>query len=363
MAKMEKTITARQLFFLVIQTQIGVSVLKIPHKVNEIARGGSGISIIIAGLITQALILMMWLLLKKYPGKNLYQILLGMAGPIFGRILIVSYAAHFILLGANIMISATDIIHRWLLVSTPKWVLLALFSYLAYFLAREKLSVLARFDTLACLLFIPLVLFVGYGLNEAHIENMLPLLEQGYFKIFTGAKDVTLAIYGFEILLVVYPFIKADNKQILWSMTAANSFTTFFYLFVVEVCLLAFSHDQLKLMPEPVIYLMKSMNFYIFDRADIVFVPIWSITTICSLVSYVYSAALGFSDIFKKSNHHLFSALSVTISFAIAFVPVTPSAMEKLDKIAEYMAYVFIALIPLVLLLISLISLKKKEGR
>lgn len=357
----EKMLSNTQFFFFIIQAQIGVGVLSIPYKLNNEAKGGSGFSVLIAGFVTQLIIIIMWFLMKKYPGLTLFHICQKQFGPVIGRLLIVCYIAHFILLGANIMLSTVEILHRWILISTPKWVLLALFSIMTLYLAREKLTVLARFYTLASFLFIPLIFFVSYGLTQARIEYMLPLLEAGSINILKGAKDATISMYGFEMMLVIFPFTMGSNKQRLLTISAANLFVTLFYTFVVVTCVMVFNSEQLQLIPEPVIYLMKTLNFYIFDRADVLFLPVWAITLVCSITSYCYAASNALAVLFQRNNHKSFTPYVKIAIYIIALIPVTPMAIRQLDKIAEYSAYLFIAAIPIGMTILSLFF-KRKAG-
>ncbi|WP_158702645.1 GerAB/ArcD/ProY family transporter [Paenibacillus faecalis] len=357
----EKMLSQKQFFFFIIQAQIGVGVLSLPHALNSTAKGGSFISVLIAGLVTQSIIFFMYFLLKKFPELNLFHILLKLFGPFIGRILIACYIIHFILLGANIMLSAVDILSSWILVSTPKWVLMLLFSIMTFYLAKEKLTVLARFFTISSFLFIPLIIFVTYGLTQAQFEYMLPLFEAGALNILKGAQDATVSMYGFEMMLIIFPFINGSNKQKLLSITLANSFVTLFYTFVVLTCVMVFNSNQLDLIPEPVIYLMKSLNFYIFDRADIIFLPIWAITIVCSTVNYCYASANGLAIFFNRKNHEKFTVYVNIFIFTIALIPVTPLAMHQFNLLNIYSTYIFIALIPIALMFLSLF-VKRKAG-
>ncbi len=49
----EKSITLNQMFFVIIQAQVGISLLSIPFKAHKYAKGNAWISVIIAGLIVQ----------------------------------------------------------------------------------------------------------------------------------------------------------------------------------------------------------------------------------------------------------------------------------------------------------------------
>ncbi|WP_167544664.1 GerAB/ArcD/ProY family transporter [Paenibacillus jilunlii] len=362
MAQKEKMITKGQLFLFIIQAQIGVGILSLPSKLNETAKGGGGLSVLVAGAITQFAILLLWLLLKNFPGLNLFNICLKLGGPIIGSLLIIVYIGYFILLGSNIMLSAVEVLRRWMLQTTPRWAVLGLFSIMTLYLAREKLTVLARFYTLASLLFIPLFLFICYGLTQAHLENMLPLLEKGVWNIVKGAKDTTISMYGFELMLIIYPLSEGTDKQKLLTVSLANLFVTLFYVFVVSTCLMFFNSEQMKMIPEPVIYLMKSLSFFIVDRADILFLPIWAITLVCSIVSYCYAASFGLSVLFRRKSHRNFAPFVKITTFMIALAPVTSVGIHLLDTASAYAAYLFIGGLPLVMLIISQFIKRKGSG-
>ncbi|MDR0268129.1 GerAB/ArcD/ProY family transporter [Paenibacillus sp.] len=357
----EKKMSLRQLFLFIIQAQIGVGVLSIPSKLTESAKGGAGITVIITGVITQLIILMFWVLLHKLPGLNLFQICLRLGGPFIGRLLIICYIAYFTLLGANVTLSAIGILQHWMMESTPRWVLLGLFSLMTLYLAREKLTVLARFFTLSSGLFIPLIILVGYGLTQAHFEYMFPIMEAGIGNILRGTKDTTISMYGFEVILVIFPLIDGSDKKKLFVVSMSNLFVTLFYTFVVVTCLMVFSQEQLRVIPEPVIYLVKSLNFYVVDRADVLFLPIWTITIVCSISSYIYSASMGLTQLFKQKDHKNFALYVKIVMYCIALLPVTPIAIHHLDTLAEYAAYLFIAIIPFTMMIGSMF-IRRKEG-
>ncbi len=361
MAQTEKKISARQLFLFIIQAQIGVGVLSIPYKLNETARGGAGITVLITGAITQLIILMFWLLLRKFPGLNLFQICLRLGGRVFGKLLIAGYIGYFVLLGANIMLSAVGVLQRWMMNATPTWILLGLFSIMTYYLAKEKLTVMARFYTLSSALFIPLIIFVSYGLTQARLEYMFPLMEAGIWNILKATKDTTISMYGFEVILVIFPFIDASDKKKLMIISMSNLFVTLFYVFVVSTCLMVFSSEQLRLIPEPVLYLVKSLNFYIVDRADVLFLPIWSITLVCSITSYAYAASVGLAQLFKRKSHGVFTPYVNAVIFFITLLPATPLAIRRLDVSAEYAAYLFIFILPFAMVIGSKLFKKKVE--
>lgn len=106
----QSKITLGQLTVFIIQCQIGVGILSLPNRLHSISKGGGWISTLIAGLVIQIIILLMWLLMKRFPGATLYEIVSKMFGNVFGKILGVSYIFYFMLIGMTITLNACSVI-------------------------------------------------------------------------------------------------------------------------------------------------------------------------------------------------------------------------------------------------------------
>ncbi|MEI0737471.1 GerAB/ArcD/ProY family transporter [Paenibacillus sp. JTLBN-2024] len=361
MAQTEKKISARQLFLFIIQAQIGVGVLSIPYKLNETARGGAGITVLITGAITQLIILMFWLLLRKFPGLNLFQICLRLGGRVFGKLLIAGYIGYFVLLGANIMLSAVGVLQRWMMNATPTWILLGLFSIMTYYLAKEKLTVMARFYTLSSALFIPLIIFVSYGLTQARLEYMFPLMEAGIWNILKATKDTTISMYGFEVILVIFPFIDASDKK------EADDHKHVEFVRHVVLCFrgLHLSHGvQLRAasLDSRARSLSGQIAEFLHRRPGGRLVP-------SHLVDYprlldhelCVCRFRGACAIVRAKSHGVFTPYVNAVIFFITLLPATPLATRRLDVSAEYAAYLFIFILPFAMVFGSKLFKKKVE--
>lgn len=101
----ESTITQGQLFFLIIKFEIGVVILSLPYQMHLSSKGGAWISVIIGGILIQLIILMCWLLLRRFP-SSFHQILTRITGSWMGKILTVAYIMYYLLMGTSVLVSA-----------------------------------------------------------------------------------------------------------------------------------------------------------------------------------------------------------------------------------------------------------------
>lgn len=113
-------------------------------------------------------------------------------------------------------------------------------------------------------------------------------------------------------------------------------------------------------MPEPVIYLLRSIPLGTMDRADFLFLPIWLISIFGAICGYYYTASYGISYLFKQKHHKKAVPYVVLASCVLAYLPQQREKLELISTIANRSAYFFLMILPLLLLVLSYI-MKRKE--
>ena len=97
--KNKTEISLFQLAFILIHAQIGVGVITLPYDVFIKANGDSLILIIIAGIILQIILILYFMLIRRFPSSNLYEIIQKVFGKIIAYIFIVLYCFFYICVG------------------------------------------------------------------------------------------------------------------------------------------------------------------------------------------------------------------------------------------------------------------------
>ncbi|EHS56719.1 GerAB/ArcD/ProY family transporter [Paenibacillus kribbensis] len=357
----ESTITRNQLFLLIIKFEIGVDILSLPYQMRLSSKGGGLISVLIGGFLTQLIILLCWLLLRRFPSSSIYQILTQLTGSWIGKILTATYIAFYLLMGTSVLASAYDVINRWMLQFTPRWAILTLFLFSSIYLVRENLRTITRVLVLISFLILPMMLLISYGIKESNPLYLLPLTEAGWPRIIVGSKETLMAMFGFEFILVVFPMIEGKSMDKLKSILAANTTVVLLYCFTVFICATVFSPQQLDIMPEPIIYLLRSIPLGTMDRVDFIFLPIWLISIFGAISAYYYAASYGISYLLKQKSHKKAVPFVVLASCIIAYWPQQREDFELISSIANNSAYIFLIVLPFLLLILSYIFKKKEE--
>lgn len=355
-------ITYRQFFILLIHTQSGVGVLSLPYDMHNSVHSDGWISILIAGVLVQGLLFVYLLLLKRFDSQNLLEISSLLLGKKIGKMISLFYTLYFLSVASLILVLYIGILDRWILPYTPNWIIGALLVLAGIYLCVDGLRVLARFYTLVTPLMLFLLLLISYTLKDANIYYILPIGQAGIKNIFLGSKDALLSMLGFEAVLMTFPFVIGSNKKKFKAMSLANLLITLLYAYLIIVSFLYFSPDELKILPEPLLYMLKSYAFKAIERTDLLFLSIWIIMVLNSFGTYLFLAANCGKVLLKKTPHKKLIYYLGLIVFGISLMAETNIlAAESMSTYITKASFGFL-LFPILLLLISYLLKKKVKG-
>lgn len=361
--KNKESINLPQFFFIIIQTQIGVGVLSLPYTMYKASKTDGWISLMIAGVFVQLILTMYYFLLKKFNGSNIFDIAQVTAGKIIGKFLICLYLFYFLLVGIMILSLFNKIIATWILPRTPSWAIGGMFSFLAAALCREGIRVIGRFYTLVTPLLLLLVFLITYTLKDANIYFLFPIGKEGIKDILLGSKEAVIAMLGFEMILVIYSLANGEHKRKYLIITCANALITLLYTYLIIINFIYYSPEEIAVVPEPMLFILKSYSFKIIERTDLFFLSIWIISVFTSFVSYLYMSAKSAKKLIPKGKNRFYVNLFAAVIFLVAsgIKPIT-GITDKLSQLMSYISLLFIIMIPFLLLVFSYVFKRKQKG-
>lgn len=350
-----------QLFFLLVHVQIGVSVVTLPYDIHLVAKGDSWISLLLTGIIIQIIILLFAILIKRYPNDHFFQITEKVFGKWIGKIISLIYTLYFISLGVFILNKYALIISAWMMPLTPSWILISLVVLVSLYMVTAELPIIARFFVLVSLVFAIYISFGIYSLKDANVTYILPIGHAGGKDVVKGVYPAILSFVGFGTLLTFAAFTNGKPKQKIKVASIANAFVTFIYIFIVLVTMLTLSPDEIVLVPEPVLYIVKSFTFKVIERPDLLFTSIWVVLVITSYVLFIYVASIGMQETFKMNKRTTATYLCVLASSVISISFKGTYILIIFTNIFEVITLIFSIIIPVCIVLYVLIFDKRSK--
>ncbi|MEH7451067.1 GerAB/ArcD/ProY family transporter [Gottfriedia acidiceleris] len=354
------SISKLQLYFFIIQSQIGIGLLALPNVVQSTAKGDGWISTLIAGVSVQITLIIYWLLLRKYPNAIYTDITKKLLGKYIGKVCNLFIYIYFIMIGSLACVLFVRSITLWLLPLTPMWVLSLVIILSSVYLAISDLRIISRFFVLASVLIILLFLLSFFTIYlPKDFSFILPLAHSGMKKILLGSHKSLLSMLGFESLLLIFPFVLVSEKGILKTVSLANFSVTLFYSYFTFLCLIIFSPTQILQIREPVLYLFKALSFEMIDRLDLIFLSVWIVPMTTSVINYIFLSAKSISNE-KSFKKNVF--ISGILIFIITIFPFDEDQLALFDKYVTYISYLVVFGLPLILLCLSFIISKTERS-
>lgn len=354
-----KKISLYQLVCLVILTQVGAHVLSIPYQEAQHSGYDSWISILIGGIIAQVVILIIYQLGKRYPNQPLPQYMFTITGKRFGSVLNFLFAVYCLESSLVVVISYSDVINRWVLFETPWFVLIGISMVIAAYIASSTLRSIATITQLILIMFLVcFLILVVSGMGNGDIRHFLPIGAHGLGPIIQDTLPAFWAYAGYELLLYVFPFVQFRKKRdILVAMSVANGFTTLFYMIISIIVLYNYTENQLKLIPEPLVFILRKFRWPIVQSLDILFMSFWFAVTTVTVYVYLYLSTryLVFIRGQEIHKHPIIVWILAIIGFAIGIWFSDKQLMFQLFNFHNKFTIITIAVIPTLLLFISLV--------
>lgn len=357
------SISVGQLAFFILQTQIGVGILSLPFAVFNVSKGDAWISILLAGFLVQVMIVVIWVLCRRFPGATFFEFMPRILGKIVGTFLSFTYIVYFIAVACLVLTLSVNIIKSWALPHTPSWIIMVSIIISAIYLVKENLRIIARYHMLISIAFIILIfLFLGV-LTYLNVLYIMPIGSTGVVSILKGSKEAIIAMLGFELILVLYPLTQGKDKKRVKAVSLANLGVTIFYTFITIITVMFFSPKELKLVPEPVLYVLKALEYTVLERIDLIFLSLWILTASTSFMSYLYIASYGMTKILHLEHHRKVVPVLGAICLGVSLIP--GNDVMKIEAWSKYMGHaglVFAIIIPILLLLLAILFRIKDRG-
>ncbi|MCS0824838.1 spore germination protein [Cytobacillus firmus] len=359
---MKTRISSFELFFVLLQTQIGVGLLSLPYETYKGVKHDGWISILISGFMVQITIFLIWTLCRRFPHNTIFDFSKMIVGRFLGSVMNLGYIIYFLIVVSYVFLVFTDLIKRWILTETPAWIFLLIgFFILVYGCWGTVKDMVSLFSFISVfilgMLLITFFVFLEPGID---LRYLFPIGSAGIWAIIKSTKDSFVSFLGFETLLIYFAFMKNPGKAAaIKGAISANLFITFFYAYLVIIATIMFSPDEIILVPEPVLYMLKAISLTILERLDLLFLSIWVIVVASTVISYSYLASMGINKLL-----HLRHKKSVLIAGAfvlsLSFLLYGRIELSKLGKLVTFVSYFFGVIFPAILLVISFIF--KKRG-
>jgi len=346
------------LFFIITGSQIGVGVLGFQRIIAKDAGYDAWISVIIAGLVVH---LVVWLMYKLLTASNgdIIDAHNQFFGKVIGSTLSLVIMIYYLIACISVLRLYIEIVQVWMFPTLPTWVLSTLILLLCYYIVSGGFRVVTGIAFLSgvftALLY---ALLFHLPLKYVHIDNLLPVLDHSFKDLLLSAKQSIYTMAGFEILLMVYPFIRNGNKSQKFAQYGVAFSSLIFTLSAITTFLLL-SEKQIEHIIWSRIYIAKLIHFPFLERFEYILISTFLIKVISILALLLWSTSRGVKLIFKFKQKYiliLISFISIIVCQLLNTRYILNIFVDFTSKISLWLFYVYIPLF-------SILYIFTKSGR
>ncbi|MEW6622704.1 MAG: GerAB/ArcD/ProY family transporter [Bacillota bacterium] len=314
-------ITSFQLIFIVAGIQIGVGILSLYRVTFEAGAGTDAwMGVLLAWFIAQIAIFLIVHLCSIFPEDSLIDYSSKILGRVLGWLLSFTVLGYF--LGAAAIISRTfaEVLQVWTLQKTPIPVLISLTLIPSLYLILLGIKAFARFAMVILLLTWWLLLTLVIPLKQGDILNMLPIGHAPLPGIISAALATSLAMIGYELILLFYPFI--DRKRdVLLSASIGNGLTGLAYIFNVVTAAIFFSPADVPNQMWPSLQLLKVIQFSFLQRVESIVLSFWLLLVVVTVAGYYWASAFSLYKLINMKSFKLSAVVMAPIIFIVSLLP------------------------------------------
>lgn len=236
------------------------------------------------------------------------------------------FFVYFLILGYDGYIISSLVVKLWLLPTTYVYLLTLLMLIPTFQIGQHGLQVLGRYSEIVALLSLWVPLIYITTLRYAHWLNLLPVFKEGVAPVLSAAKTMVYPMLGIILAFFLYPHLVKKQKAAS-AIVISNTISCIAYLAITLICFVYYSPDEITDFNNPVITIMKTIEFRFMERVEVPFIAFYLFIFSCIWIPSMYIASYCSAWLLGKGNErrHL-AVLCVAIFLSVVFY--RPSFME-----------------------------------
>lgn len=295
------SITSLQFIFIISGIQVSVSILSLPRDLAEAAGTDGWMAIPIGFALSVAASFIIVKIMESMPGGTILDLLSRLIGVWAGRCFALLLCVYFLSFMYDSLDRAILITKAWLMPNTPSYMLMFLLLIPTYIISKHGPQVIGRYSEIVFFLsgWIPFIYL--FTLKHAHWLYLLPLFKEGLTPVLSAVPAMLYPSLGMVTTFILYPHLKNKEKAFR-SLLLSNSLTMLIYFFITIISFIYFSPDEIKLFNEPIVSILKTIEFRFIERIEVPFIAYYLFIFSLAWIPSTYIAAFCISWLFGKKD-------------------------------------------------------------
>lgn len=269
---------------------------------NSASRQDAWLAIVIGLLLAIPLIWAFARLLSLYPGQSLYDIILDVFGRVAGRIVLLLFLLHIIMVGALILRNFADFLLVVTLPETPEFVFFLFMFALCVWMVKSGMGAFGRWAKFV----LPLVLFVEafmflISVKDMDFDNLKPVMGSN-FNTLLGSSFLLFSLPFTETVIVAFLFGRirpAGNPYFIYGVGVSAGALILLAATLANILLLGGAALGKFYFPSYRSASIVTLGDF-FNRVEVLVGMFFMLTGFAKICVCMFAAAEGFSKLLNK---------------------------------------------------------------
>lgn len=354
-------IRAFYLFFIITSIQTGTGIMGAPKYIFLEANRDSWLAIVIATVYMLLVVWAMHTILKQYENADILGIQVDIFGLWIGKLLGTLFIIHLAVTLFTVIVTYIEVIQIFIFPTFPTYtlafILLSLIIYSVLGGIRVIVGVTFIFFILTQFLWILLIT----PALRVDIIHFLPAFQTSFVDLLKGAKATTYSFLGFEILLLLYPFIQ-NKKNMKLPLFLGVIWTALTLLIVTIMTIGYYSPKQLVTLDWSVLGLFKAVSFSFIERFDYIVVASWMMVVLPNMILLMWGITYGLKRLYKIQQKRTLYAFSALLLLACSLI-IDDQTIIKITTLVSRSGFWVVYVYPFVLLPLVLLKNKWRKNK
>jgi spore germination protein (amino acid permease) len=352
----QNSLNAFIVFFIIHSMQVGIGIQGFQRIIFFEAKQDAWISVVLAGIFTHIVVMVISKTLQLYGPSDIYGIHNEVYGKWIGKIVNSLYIIYCLWVFMTILMNYIEVMQTWVFQTVPTWLFSASILLIVIYGVTGGIRVIVGACFFSVILSVWMLGFIGYPLRFLDFSHLLPVMESNITSILKGTYKMTLTIIGFEILYVIYPFLK-EKGQVAKFAHLGIAGTNILYLLVILITIAYFSPGQLNNTIWATLTLFKVVKLPFIERTEYVAISFWLLIILPNLMLYLWAALRGVKRTFEIKTKWFIYFFSFVIFLGSLFIN-TRIKINQFNDFFATIAFYITFCYPFILYILALIKKK-----
>ncbi|ACA40311.1 GerAB/ArcD/ProY family transporter [Lysinibacillus sphaericus] len=259
------------------------------------------------------------------------------------------YQIYWLLLTAAFIAYMSYVLASWVLPQTPEWIVVVIIVVLSLYANLSRPETVINIGVMLIPIIFLFVTFLMLAIPDLTWSNLFPIEWKHTKQIGAGLIHSIYAYFGIEMYLIYRPFLQKDLQVKGKPLLMYQLVIFVFYFISVLFTQMFFSIEEINLIPEPIMYILKSQEVTFVKRLDIFFVYIWLSWSIVTVM--IFGLSFRMLHFVKKKQHP--NSRIIVYHIFLAILPLFVIHFRSIELIKNSLHYVFIFftfLLPIVII-------------